>query len=56
VTFVSAVVHIVDDDASFRTSTGRLLRGCGYAVETYDAAEQLLKRLPNGAAPGCILP
>jgi FixJ family two-component response regulator len=31
---VSATVHIVDDDASFRTSTGRLLRACGYAVET----------------------
>ena len=52
---MSAVVHIVDDDASFRTSTGRLLRACGYVVETYDSAEQLLKRLPNGAAPGCIL-
>ena len=52
---MSAVVHIVDDDASFRTSTGRLLRACGYAVETYESAEQLLKRLPNGAAPGCIL-
>ena len=52
---MSAVVHIVDDDASFRTSIGRVLRACGYAVETYDSAEQLLKRLPNGAAPGCIL-
>ena len=47
VTSVSAVVHIVDDDASFRTSTGRLLRACGYAVETYASAEQLLKRLPE---------
>ena len=36
VTSVSAIVHIVDDDASFRTSTGRLLRACGYAVETYE--------------------
>ena len=54
-TFVSAVVHIVDDDASFRTSIGRVLRASGYAVETYDSAEQLLKHLPNGAAPGCIL-
>ena len=52
---MSAVVHIVDDDASFRTSTGRLLRACGYAVETYDSAEQLSKRLPNDARPGCIL-
>ena len=55
VTFVSAIIHIVDDDASFRTSTGRLLRACGYAVETYDSAEQLLKWLPHAAAPGCIL-
>lgn len=52
---MSAVVHIVDDDASFRTSTGRVLRASGYTVETYEAAEQLLKRLPNGAGLGCIL-
>jgi RNA polymerase sigma factor (sigma-70 family) len=52
---MSAVVHIVDDDASFRTSTGRLLRACGYAVETYQSAEQLLERLPDDPAPGCIL-
>jgi FixJ family two-component response regulator len=54
-TSVTAIVHIVDDDTSFRTSTGRLLRACGYAVETYASAEELLKRLPDGAAPGCIL-
>ena len=54
-TSVSATIHIVDDDASFRTSTGRLLRACGYAVETYASAEELLKRLPNAGEPGCIL-
>ena len=54
-TSASATIHIVDDDASFRTSTRQLLRACGYAVETDDSAEQLLKSLPNGAAPGCIL-
>jgi FixJ family two-component response regulator len=52
---VSAIVHIVDDDESFRTSTGRLLRACGYGVETYASAEQLLQRLPDGAGPSCIL-
>jgi FixJ family two-component response regulator len=52
---MSATVHIVDDNASFRTSTGRLLRACGYAVETYGSGEQLLQRLPNDAASGCIL-
>lgn len=52
---MSAVVHIVDDDASFRTATQRLLRVAGYAVETYESAEQLLQRLPDGANPSCIL-
>ena len=55
VTSVSPVVHIVDDDASFRTATGRLLRACGYAVETYASAEELLKRLPNAGESGCLL-
>src|ERR671911_1985151 len=55
VTHVSNVVHIVDDDASFRTATQRLLRASGYAVEAYESAEQLLERLPDGAGPSCIL-
>jgi len=48
-------VHIVDDDDSFRTATGRLLRASGYVVETYASAEQLLQRLPDDAGPSCIL-
>jgi RNA polymerase sigma factor (sigma-70 family) len=52
---VSSIVHIVDDDASFRTSMGRLLRACGYAVETYESAEQLLNGLPDDPGPACIL-
>jgi RNA polymerase sigma factor (sigma-70 family) len=55
VTNVSVAVHIVDDDASFRTATQRLLRASGYAVETYETAEQLLQRLPDEAGPSCIL-
>jgi RNA polymerase sigma factor (sigma-70 family) len=31
------------------------LRACGYAVETYESAEQLLNRLPDDPGPGCIL-
>ena len=54
-TSVSAVIHIVDDDGSFRTSTGRLLRACGYTVETYETAEQLLKRSADRENEGCIL-
>jgi RNA polymerase sigma factor (sigma-70 family) len=52
---VSGIVHVVDDDASFRTSISRLLRQCGYAVESYESAEQLLKRLPENAGVSCIL-
>jgi RNA polymerase sigma factor (sigma-70 family) len=52
---VSPVVHIVDDDPSFRTSTARLLRACGYGVEIYESAEQLLERLTGGAEVSCIL-
>ena len=54
-TSLPAIVHIVDDDSPFRTSTGRLLRACGYAVETYESAEQLLNCLPDDPEPGCIL-
>lgn len=52
---MSAVVHIVEDDSSFRTATQRLLRASGYVVETYESAEQLLRRLPDDAGPSCIL-
>ena len=52
---MSAVVHIVEDDSSFRTATQRLLRASGYVVETYELAEQLLRRLPDDAGPSCIL-
>ena len=50
-----ALIHIVDDDASFRTTTGRLLRVCGYDVVMYESAEQLLERLPDDTRPSCIL-
>jgi FixJ family two-component response regulator len=55
VLLVSGIVHIVDDDDSFLVSTGRLLRASGYIVETYESAEQLLRKLPNDADPSCIL-
>ena len=49
------LVHVVDDDASFRTAVERRLKLAGYDVETYSSAEQLLDRLPDADAPGCIL-
>jgi FixJ family two-component response regulator len=47
-------VHIVDDDAPFRTAIRRVLDASGYRVALYDSAEQLLAKLPAGE-PGCIL-
>jgi len=50
-----AIVHIVDDDPSFLTSTCRLLRASGYEVVTYGSAQQLLEQLPDAASPACLL-
>ncbi len=47
------IVHIVDDDESFRHSTARLLRALGYTVETYGSGDDFLARLRRG--PGCLV-
>lgn len=49
------VVHVVDDDASFRAAIERRLKKAGYEVATYPSAQQLLDRLPSEGVPGCIL-
>jgi FixJ family two-component response regulator len=49
-------VHVVDDDASFRTAIERRLRHAGYEVETHSSAQHLLDCLPGSVEkPGCIL-
>ena len=50
-----ARVHIVDDDASFRTAMERRLTRAGYEVATYTSAQPLLDRLPDESQLGCIL-
>jgi FixJ family two-component response regulator len=52
---MSACVHVVDDDASFRTAIEKRLKLAGYRVETYPSAQQLLDRLPDENEVGCIL-
>jgi FixJ family two-component response regulator len=47
-------VHVVDDDATFRTAIARLLGASGYQVALYGSASELLEKLPDGG-PGCIL-
>jgi FixJ family two-component response regulator len=48
-------VHIVDDDAAFRTAIERRLKLAGYAVATYGSAQNLLDRLPSDSVLSCIL-
>ena len=48
-------VHIVDDDASFRTAMERRLKQAGYEVATYPSALDLLVNLPIESIPSCIL-
>ena len=48
------VIHIVDDDASFRTAISRLLNVSGYQVADYESATSFLRAIHN-ATPGCIL-
>ena len=50
-----ACVHVVDDDASFRTAIERRLKHAGYGVATYASAQHLLERLPSESIPSCIL-
>jgi FixJ family two-component response regulator len=52
---VQGLVHIVDDEASFRTATERRLKLAGYEVATYASAQHLLDHLPSEGLPSCVL-
>jgi RNA polymerase sigma factor (sigma-70 family) len=52
---LAGIIHVVDDDASFRNAIERRLKKAGYAVATYPSAQQLLDKLPDESGPGCIL-
>jgi FixJ family two-component response regulator len=51
---MAAIVHIVDDDASFRKALGRLVETYGLSVSCYESGEDFLARLPKSGT-GCIL-
>jgi FixJ family two-component response regulator len=54
VTESSGLVHVVDDDDSFRTAISRMLRASGFEVRAYrSAGEFLLEPPPKG--PGCLV-
>ena len=48
------VIHVVDDDASFRTAVARLLQTSGYRVALYKSGTEFLEN-PPGSGAGCIL-
>ena len=52
---MSGLVHIVDDDASFRTAMERRLKHAGYDVVTYPSALHLLVNMPTESVPSCII-
>ena len=53
-TATAPVLHVVDDDVSFRTAIGRLLRASGYEVVLYQSGDEFLES-PRNKEPGCIL-
>lgn len=48
------IIHVVDDDPSFRTAVTRLLRAAKYEVRGHRSASEFLDSDP-WADPGCIL-
>jgi FixJ family two-component response regulator len=52
---LSSVIHVVDDDASYRAAIKRRLQLAGYEVLTYASADQLLDQPPDDSQQGCIL-
>ncbi len=49
------LVHVVDDDESFRTAIERRLKLAGYEVATYASALELLEAALDDEHVGCIL-
>jgi FixJ family two-component response regulator len=49
----AGIVHVVDDDSSWRTSTARLLSAAGYQVALHESAEHFLDA--GVESPGCVL-
>ena len=48
------IIHIVDDDASFRGAVGDLLSACGYRVSLWDSAEPFVATISDNET-SCII-
>ncbi len=53
-TSTTAVVHVIDDDASMRATLDSLFRSIGLACQTYESARAFLEAGPSDV-PGCIV-
>jgi FixJ family two-component response regulator len=53
-TTVAPIIHVVDDDDSFRTAISRMLRASGLEVRAYRSAGEFLLEPPRHG-PGCLL-
>ena len=53
-TLLTALVLLIDDDASVRKGVSRLLRSAGYRCETFASATDFLTREPYGG-PTCLI-
>jgi len=47
-------VHVVDDDAAFRTAVARVLNAAGYHARLYGSAPEYLEAV-EGDGPACVL-
>src|SRR5262249_31651297 len=53
-TLPTPIIHVVDDDDSFRAAMTCLLRAAGYQVRSYPSAEEFLLT-PPANTPGCVV-
>src|SRR5262245_2944645 len=51
---IEPIVHLIDDDDSFRTAITRLLRAAKYNVRGYSSAAEFIATDPS-SLPGCIV-
>ncbi len=51
---LTPVIHIVDDEESFRVAVRRFLRAAGYEARAYSSGAEFLMSRP-GRSPGCVL-
>jgi FixJ family two-component response regulator len=54
VRFMEPIIHIIDDDRSFRTALGRLVETYGFHASSYESGEDFLARMPESEV-GCIV-